>query len=149
MNEWSPGPWNLLRPLFPMRRTDSICIQKGGLHVSKVSASTKNDFAIWKEVSTKTFLLWRKYWIKKLLGDLAYLNYSIVERYFGILTASWQKPRIPQSRDCVLCSAVQILKRNECYRYRLRFCVCSEALRHKGIKFSCLETVKCFLHLII
>lgn len=35
---------------------------------------------------------------------------DIIERYFEILTAHWQKPHIPQNMDSVLCSAVQILK---------------------------------------
>lgn len=36
-----------------------------------------------------------------------------------------------------------------CYNYRFGFCVCSQALRHKSIKFSSLETIKGFLYLII
>lgn len=64
--------------------TESICIQKDGLHVSTVSVSTKNVSAIWKELYPKTLLLLEKLPFKKNLGGMT--NYSIVERYFGI----WQ-----------------------------------------------------------
>lgn len=70
-----------------------------------------------------------------------------MESYLGILTGHWQTPHIPQSRDCNLCSAVPILKHNAIITGldSLRL----QALRHGGIKFSFLETVKCFLYLII
>lgn len=71
-----------------------------------------------------------------------------MERYVEILTAYWQRLPTLQSRDCVLCSAMQILKHNAII-YRLGFCVCSQALRHEGIKFSFPETTQRFLYLII